>query len=88
MTTPWWWLSFADGRKPKGSQFLGAAIVSGNNFLEAVRKSHKLGCNPGGQVQGLPILNNLSIPEHWLNRLLTRSECEQFNKEMLPKIMN
>lgn len=50
-----WWLSFCDARRPKGSQFLGACCVMGDDFTGAVRSAHLHGCNPGGEVQGLKI---------------------------------
>lgn len=51
----WFWLSFADPGKPRGSQFLGVVIVLAPDFLGAVRKAHALGLNPGGEVRGYPM---------------------------------
>lgn len=31
-----WWLSFADGSLPAGTQFLGAVMVRAHSFIEAV----------------------------------------------------
>jgi hypothetical protein len=48
-----WWLSFASNETGKS---LGAAIVEvpdGQGFLAAVHKAHKLGINPGGEVEGV-----------------------------------
>ena len=47
-----YWLSFSDLDRPKGSQFLGAAIVEAANFIAAVVRARELGCNPGGECQG------------------------------------
>lgn len=44
----YWWLSFADGDRPAGAQFLGACIVQAHGCFEAVRESHRLKINPGG----------------------------------------
>ena len=54
-----YFLSFCDGRRPKGEQFLGACVVDvealGLDEREwmqaAVEVSHKIKCNPGGEVQ-------------------------------------
>lgn len=70
----WWWLSFADTKKPKGEQFLGVAIVRANGAAEAVRIAWKLGINPGGEVafQELATPPPLKVRR----RLLTRAEAE------------
>ena len=48
-----WWLSFADPLRPTGQQFLGVVIVDAIGFIEAVRVTHILGVNPGGEVRGI-----------------------------------
>jgi hypothetical protein len=78
-----WWLSFADPDRPEGTQFLGAAIVRAMSFLEAVQVAHHLGINSGGEVQSLQIPPEMKIPEKWIERLLTKAECEEFDTEML-----
>ncbi len=45
-----WWLSFCDDRKPKGAQFLGLCIVEAVDEITAVKITHALGINPGGEV--------------------------------------
>ena len=40
-----YWLSFADE-----TGLLGECFVEESDFLSAIRKTHKLGINPGGQV--------------------------------------
>lgn len=78
-----WWLSFADPELPEGTQFLGAAIIKASNFLEAVRVSHILGINPGGEVKSQRIPVEMEIPDKWVERLLTKAECEEFDREMM-----
>lgn len=80
-----WWLSFADANLPEGTQFLGAAVVRATNMEEAVRRAHKVGINPGGEVQGLEVSPDLvpKINDKWIERLLTHKECEQFDEEMM-----
>jgi hypothetical protein len=73
----WWWLSFADPDREPGSEFLGVVIVEARGFALAVRRTHELGINPGGEVQfeELP-----DAPQgHWLpycDRLLAHEEAQ------------
>lgn len=67
-----WWLSFADADRPKGEQFLGVAIVPAHDLIGAIKVSHALGCNPGGQVLGQPLDPPRPIPPEHLERLLDR----------------
>jgi hypothetical protein len=64
----WWWLSFADG-----GEFLGATLVSAGSFVEAVAVTHRLGINPGGEVQGteMPLM---PVDAEWTNRLLSLAD--------------
>lgn len=78
----WWWLSFCDGDKPEGSQFLGCAIVRGGNIGEAAFEAHRLSCNPGGEVAGMPFPDHVIMPEGATNRLLTRAEAEAIDDEL------
>lgn len=73
------WLSFAgeDG-------FHGAVIVHAEDFLTAVMVCNLHGINPHGEVQGMeiPPEGAAQIPAKWKNRILSRAECEQFDREM------
>lgn len=77
-----WWLSFAndDGCR-------GVCMIEGASFIDAVTVSHRLGCNPGGQVVGVPIPAEgaRKVAAHWKNRALTLAEMRAFDKEMLEK---
>lgn len=82
-----YWLSFADGDRPKGTQFLGACIVEGGNsgdkradLRAAVQNAWLHGCNPGGEVMSLRLPADVQIDEGWRNRLLSRAECEAFDR--------
>lgn len=76
--SPWWWLSFADAHKPRGSQNLGCAVVQADSLVEAVQEAHLMGCNPGGQVLGQPMPY---LPRGMpINRLLTPAELEKFGE--------
>jgi hypothetical protein len=86
-----YWLSFCDTRRQKGTQFLGAAIVEivdrqmnpadEPEILSALRIAHRLGCNPGGEVQGCVIPPDIEpqIPRSFRGRLLTKIECNQLD---------
>jgi hypothetical protein len=77
----WWWLSFADGNRPKGQQFLGACMVQGWGMLTAVAEAHARRINPGGEVAGAPLPEGAPDPlPEWTNRLLTKAECEAYDR--------
>ena len=81
---PLWWLSFCDGDRPEGQQFLGVSVVDGFNLASAAANAHRLGCNPGGEVMGIEAPEDMihMVPESYRNRLLTRSEAEELDKLM------
>lgn len=72
-----WWLSFVGDEG-----FRGIAIVRGvGDIDEAIKAAWVAGCNPGGEVQGMPLPKERL---HWLRddefeRLLTRKEAEAIN---------
>jgi hypothetical protein len=78
------WLSFADKTRPKGTQFLGACVVAGETMAAAVGEAHRLGINPGGEVLGVSIEAPTArlIPDSWKNRLLSKTECGDFDAEV------
>lgn len=74
----YWWLSFADPNLPKGSQFLGVAIVEASDFMMAVMQANLLDINPGGEVQGSPVPpENAAYIKDWTNRLLSMEEIKK-----------
>jgi hypothetical protein len=72
------WISFAE------DGFRGAIIIHSEDFSTAIVESHAMGINPGGQVMAIPIDPVVSslIPERWKNRLLSKAECVEFDKEL------
>lgn len=74
MRPPYWWLSFADERG-----FLGAVVVPGSSFLEAVTAASLLGVNPGGEVQGVEIPGETSDP-FTPGRLYSKAEINEIDK--------
>lgn len=66
----WWWLSFADGERPTGQQFLGVAVVRAAGFGLAVMRTHALGINPGGEVAGKEIGASCPPPAPLLDKLI------------------
>jgi hypothetical protein len=80
------WLSFCDASRPKGSQFLGACIVTGSDVMSGACEAHRLKINPGGEVVGVHIPHSKSDDARfarWRDRLLTRDECEVMDRELL-----
>jgi hypothetical protein len=77
-----WWLSFADDEG-----FRGAIIIHANDFVDAFARVNLLNLNPGGECQGMPIPAEgaAQIDAKWKNRLLSRAECSQFDREMMAK---
>jgi hypothetical protein len=80
----YWWLSFCDPDLPRGQTFLGVCIVAGEGIGDAAREAHRLGCNPGGEVQGMPIPDYLNdhVAEY-VGKLMNREECDALDKKLL-----
>lgn len=45
------YMSFADPKRAEGEQFLGCTIIEAEDEHAAMRKSWRLGINPGGEVK-------------------------------------
>lgn len=79
MTIPgakrWFWLSFCDPNRPRGSQFLGACLVRGWDFLDAVQSAWAHKCNPGGECQGYELAQ---APPDWFPtcQLLSKAQID------------
>ena len=73
----YFWLNFIDPDLPEESGFLGAAIVVGDDFFEAVQNAHRMGCNPGGEALGQEF-DGEGIPAEFVGRLLDRHAVGQF----------
>ena len=81
------WLSFADGSKPKGTQFLGACVVEAPSFADAIQVAWAHGCNPGGECLGREI-HSLLVPfvgPEWRDRVLTWKDCEALDAHLEKK---
>jgi hypothetical protein len=78
----WFYMSFADPKLPKGTQFLGGCYVQAGSLSDAVTRSHILGINPGGEIKIWelpgPMIDELDehVPEQDRHRLLSRTEIE------------
>jgi hypothetical protein len=79
-----WYMSFCDGDRPKGEQFLGSLYIRGKSFCGAVSKSHLLGLNPGGEILFVEVPLDVAsrVPEEWIGRLLSREELAQQDAAM------
>lgn len=75
----WWWLSFVDPDRPEGDRFLGACIVEGTDLGAAVQTAWMLGCNPGGEVAGIGIVEGRVPAEEYRDRLLPKAEALELN---------
>jgi hypothetical protein len=87
-----WWVSFCDPERETGTQFLGACIVDDDDagvlgkimgdICAAVSAASANGCNPGGEAMGIQVPDDVAprIAREWRNRLLTREECEEFDR--------
>lgn len=73
-----WWLSFCDPENAEGSQFMGGCIVPGRDMLEAVRVSYMVGCNPGGDVLGVQLPEEIVMKSTDICRLMDKAEAENF----------
>lgn len=86
-----WWLSFADPNIdpnitdtfPDAPGFLGVCIIAADGPMTALRISHQLAINPGGQVlQVGPYA--LNTWEHvWWNRLLDSDDIQALKSSFL-----
>jgi hypothetical protein len=78
---PMYYLSFA---APDRS--LGATVVAADDEYEAIRKTHRLKINPGGEVMMVELPEELETePEivACLNRLVSREECEKLGAKRI-----
>lgn len=86
-----WWISFVDTDQPEPTEpeemapgkgrFVGLAIVDGTSeFIEAVRISHRLGLNPGGQVSAC-VVPRAIIPPGKVNTFVPKAEVEAFGAQ-------
>jgi hypothetical protein len=68
-----WYLSFATDEEG----FLGACVVEADEFDDALRKSHILAINPGGEVMGMLVPNDArdNLP---LNKLMSKAELASY----------
>lgn len=73
-----YYLSFADTKKPRGTQWLGCAYVEAESLPHATL--HELvrhGCNPGGEVMSIELPIDAPIKQNYRNRLLNEEELRE-----------
>jgi hypothetical protein len=74
------WLSFCDPSRKPGTAFLGAAVVEASSHDSAIILAWAKGCNPGGEVLSHGF-TSARFPDKYLDRLLTRQECDTLERE-------
>lgn len=75
------WMSFCDGSRPKGSQFLGACVVDANSMEGAIRAAWSAGCNPGGEVVAFVIKPVEGLP---VGRLMNKVDATAWGEKIEP----
>jgi len=72
----YYWLSFCDADRSEGEQFLGACLIEADNIEDAIRKSHRRKCNPGGEIACVQIGAEYekNIGRFKLNHLYSKDE--------------
>lgn len=89
-TTKTFWLSFCDGSRPKGQQFLGVSVVDvteeeavdaalerpyGDRWVVAAcKKAWAMECNPGGSMMSAEMTSDLDKLPR--NRLMQAAELK------------
>jgi hypothetical protein len=66
----YWWLSFVDRIGSEVAVNLGVSIVVAESLQDAVRAAWKAGINPGGEVAGTPLPEDLALHYSLVNKLL------------------
>ncbi len=77
-----YYFSFADGSRPKGTQFLGGLFIRAKSMSGALMASHRTGQNPGGEAQVFEFERD--IDPKWVGRLLSRADLDAFDRETVP----
>jgi hypothetical protein len=72
----WYWLSFCDSSRPKGTQSLGICIVEGQDEKDAHRNATLLGLNPGGEILIQP-MPGVEIKDAYTYRLILPKEAKK-----------
>jgi hypothetical protein len=79
---PWFYLSFADGTRPRDRQWLGAIFLEAADSRDAFNRAGAIGANPGGQVLALEILERDLPPENYRGRLLGKRALRAMQRAM------
>lgn len=67
-----WYLSFAGDEG-----WRGAAYVEASSLEHAARRAHELGCNPGGEVFGGEVPDDVEVPDAYRNRVLSLEDLRE-----------
>lgn len=77
-----WWLSFVDDER---DEHLGCCVVKAGTNYGAVRRAHRLGINPSGQVLMLPI-DGRDLAKMEADRLYSRDELKMLGYRSIREI--
>lgn len=71
------WMSFCDTSKPKGEQFLGVIITKALGPVHALKKTHQMKINPGGEVMSYEVteIQNFNKVS---DRLLNKKQLKKY----------
>ena len=80
-----WWLSFCDATRPKGTQLLGVVVTEAETMAGAIQRAWALEVNPGGEVLSTPVSEEMipllrQVGAGYIDRLLTRHEAEELDE--------
>jgi hypothetical protein len=72
----YYWLSFCDPELPEGQQFIGGCLIEAEDVNDAVKKSWRRKCNPGGEIAIVEITAKYesNIGKFKLNHLYSQQE--------------
>jgi hypothetical protein len=68
--------------KPTGQRFIGAAVIEAASLESALVAAMLCNCNPGTDVLGIEIPEEIKVPKKYRNRLMSISELKDFDEKI------
>jgi hypothetical protein len=69
-------MSFTDPDRPEGQRWLGSAVIKAPTMAAALAKAHRIGANPGGEVQGVAFEAESVHPDYLDTLVIDRQAVE------------